>query len=374
MTSSSESSWVVFTGNWMEWTARIPGVAPGSSWSSRMGFLLFVGTVLAVVLFTVSILALHFLNDRRLRREKAWKDRWLLQLLDPRAQGKVEPLHEAQFIAFCDLWSQVDGSIRGSLREEMIEAVRRAGTQELCVKFLRKGTFREKLLAAGLSGQLRIRETIEHLLPLADSPDPALSLTACHSILRMDADAHFRDFLPRLLENELWPVAQVHEILSEMPPELVSSRLPSALVEWEPAPPARAVRMLDLLPEDLRAQVIERVFRKSAEIAPETEAALLREIRSPEHLPLARQALTSSRWPVVVAALHTMARMGSREDVPMLSELLGHSEWWVRYRSAQALVRLPGIRPIELELLATRHPDRYGRDMLRFALAEMGMR
>jgi len=77
---------------------------------------------------------------------------------------------------------------------------------------------------------------------------------------------------------------------------------------------------------------------------------------------------------VVVAALNTLALLGSREDVPKLLQLLGHKEWWIRYRAARALVMLPDMKPIEAELLASRHEDRYGREMLRYALSERNMR
>jgi len=358
----------------LELFQRIPGAESRDPLLGRITLWIFLLSLAAVVVFTVFILVLHRRNSGKLLAEKRWKDAWLLQLLDPTHHGELQPLGRHQILAFAELWSRVHGSVRGEFREGLLEASRKAGTVDHCLRLLRRGSVREKLRATELLGDHLAREAESYLLPLARGRDPFLSLAATHALLQIDPRHHFPSHLHDLLSREDWPVARIHDILSEIDPELLAAHLPGHLLRWAPAPPPRALRTLDLLPEESRSDLIQAVFQRAEGLAPETEAALLREIRSPEHLGLVRRGLDSPHWPVVVAALNTIAKLGTRDDMPRLTELLSHAEWWVRYRAALAMVHLPGFKPIELELLAMRHPDRYGREMLRFALAEGNLR
>ena len=54
--------------------------------------------------------------------------------------------------------------------------------------------------------------------------------------------------------------------------------------------------------------------------------------------------------------------------------MLADDEWWVRYRAAKALVRLPGVGAPELEQVRARLLDPYARDILGQAVAEAGLR
>ena len=52
--------------------------------------------------------------------------------------------------------------------------------------------------------------------------------------------------------------------------------------------------------------------------------------------------------------------------IPLLADV----EWWVRYRTAQALAGMPFFSATELELLRNNLSDRFARDMLGQVLAE----
>jgi HEAT repeat protein len=69
-----------------------------------------------------------------------------------------------------------------------------------------------------------------------------------------------------------------------------------------------------------------------------------------------------------------LGRMGHAEDAGRLEKLLGDAEWWVRFRAAQALVRLPGVGARNLEQIRMRLIDRYARDILGQVVAETRVR
>jgi hypothetical protein len=64
--------------------------------------------------------------------------------------------------------------------------------------------------------------------------------------------------------------------------------------------------------------------------------------------------------------------MGDASDLQRLSQLMMDSQWWVRYRAAQALMGLPFIETEARDTLIANLPDRYARDMAKQVLAERG--
>jgi HEAT repeat protein len=54
-----------------------------------------------------------------------------------------------------------------------------------------------------------------------------------------------------------------------------------------------------------------------------------------------------------------------------LIPLLSDKEWWVRYRAAQALSRLPSMRSPRLKSIQAKQRDPFARDMLAQVIAEI---
>lgn len=352
----------------------LPGTRSDDPLAARIALWITLATFATIVLLTLSILVLHRRNVLREQRDKRWRDRWLVQLLDPEGSGGIASLRPRQLPLFQSLWNHVHASMRGDIRRSIVAASRNAGTIPLSLARLRHGSLGERILSATFLGNHQETAAIEPLAAMAESPDSFLSLACTQALLRIDPPHQLPRLLGTLLRREDWPLPQVHDILSEVDAELLSAHLPGAFLRWYPEPSPRSLRLLSLVHEDVRVAIVDILSGRRQPPTPEAQAAMLREIRSPTQLHLVRRGLDSTHWPVVVAALNTLAQLGSREDLPRLSELLGHKEWWVRYRAARAIVLLPDVKAIEAELMATRHPDRFGREMLRYALAERNMR
>ena len=78
-------------------------------------------------------------------------------------------------------------------------------------------------------------------------------------------------------------------------------------------------------------------------------------------------------WFVRMQAANLLGRFGRREDYRILEPLLSDTEWWVRYRAAQAITKLQFLGPHALRNLRDRQQDPYARDILSQALAEAGL-
>jgi HEAT repeat protein len=102
----------------------------------------------------------------------------------------------------------------------------------------------------------------------------------------------------------------------------------------------------------------------------EVAAQCLKFLREPSDLPSVRPRLSHPNWVVRLQAVRALSRFGSKEDLTQLATLLSDSVWWVRYRTAQALLKLMrGDAQLMAELRA-QLSDRYALDMLDMVIAE----
>jgi HEAT repeat protein len=75
---------------------------------------------------------------------------------------------------------------------------------------------------------------------------------------------------------------------------------------------------------------------------------------------------------VRVQAASALGRVGQPCDGELLLEMTRDREWWVRYRAARALAAGAFAAPDDLVARAADLRDRFARDMVRQALAEVG--
>jgi HEAT repeat protein len=103
---------------------------------------------------------------------------------------------------------------------------------------------------------------------------------------------------------------------------------------------------------------------------PDVTAAALDALWHPEDADLARARLRHEAWHVRLAAVKALGRFGVGPDRAALEERLADANWWVRYRAAQALARLPGMDRAALVALRAAQQDRFAADMLGQVLSE----
>jgi HEAT repeat protein len=74
---------------------------------------------------------------------------------------------------------------------------------------------------------------------------------------------------------------------------------------------------------------------------------------------------------VRLAALQALHKQARREDSELFLPLLSDSSWWVRQAAADSLAAMPGATLEGLQHMLEQVRDRYGRDALRRAIAEV---
>lgn len=74
---------------------------------------------------------------------------------------------------------------------------------------------------------------------------------------------------------------------------------------------------------------------------------------------------------VRIQAARAMGQVGQPDDIEKLKPLLSSSEWWLRYRTAQAICRLSKNEWQKLEALRASLKDAYAKDIIQHAYEEM---
>ena len=161
--------------------------------------------------------------------------------------------------------------------------------------------------------------------------------------------------------------------------QIASAALKSALVEGAQTgdgdgkravnDAARLVRYLELAYNVSALPAARTIIELSHE--PEVLAACLRLLKSAEDLTVVRKCLSHEDSRVRVQAAAALGRLGEDEDEDRLVPLLSDTEWWVRYRAAQALSRLPHMRELKLKTIQTAQSDPFARDILAQVMAEV---
>ncbi len=324
-------------------------------------------TLVAIVLLLLIIFVLNVESGLRTRREERWRGQWLLQLLDPEGEGKSLRIESRQLLPFLEVWTHLQESLKGNFKESLATLALNGGVADLCMRALHHVRVRDRIWASTTLGHLGYKPGWDDLVRQARGKDRFVSLSCVRALSRIDPHRTAQEFLEDFITRTDWPLNSVYAILLEMDAEVVTEPLMLRLLGRNEAPPLRALQFLGAIRNEAAMVVVQTLLLRPQNW--ECEVVLLKSVEDPELGDFVRSRTRSGSWQVIVAAVNALARIGNRDDRELLLPLLGHKEWWVRYRAAHTLVRLPGVKPIEIELLATRLEDPFARDMVRHALA-----
>jgi HEAT repeat protein len=273
------------------------------------------------------------------------------------------------------LWNEHQSLIQGESRDHLVDFASRAGLGRAARRMLRHGRMQNRLIAITALGNLRDRSAWHELRPLAESPNPYVSLAAAKAMMRIDAAAAGPTVVHALARRVEWSPARVAAMLRAVGAEAFSATLAAEAATPRSRSSPRFIRLLELChPQD--ALPATRHIIDDA-VDEETICACLHVLghfRDPEDLERVRAHLDHGASNVRIRAVTVMGLIAGLEDWPAIARMLADSEWWVRYRAAQALGGLPGMTPERLRELRDQQTDRFARDILDQVMAEAALR
>lgn len=298
-----------------------------------------------------------------------WRPRFAAAALAAEGAGLApETPGAAELRTVLELWNQATIGMKGAARERLAEFGRRCGFAAAAAGLIGRRAMQDRLLGLATLGQLAEKPQFSAVHALASDPRPAVSLAAARALIRIDAAEALVALLPQILDRADWPVARLADALREGSPDGVADLLALALERAPSRDQARLLALARIVPPTRIAPQVRAILAATKE--PETLIAALKLVVDPRDAALVRPMLAHPDWPVRVAAVQTLGRIATREDLPALAGALADSSWWVRQRAAGAIVALPYLDAAEIEDLRARAPDPFAADALARAIAE----
>jgi hypothetical protein len=342
--------------------------------------LVFAGTL--PMLFLVLLLRLRlFVRERRREKlHRVWTPLLARSVEIPTAD--VPRLEPRDLVDFLMLWNHLHETLLADSKDHLNELAFALRIDEAAARLLRRGNLREKLLAIMTLGELHVSNVWDDLLRIARSEGALLSVVAARALVMIDAEKAAPELVPILVKRSDWPINRVAQVLQTAGPDVISNLIAEAALEYSLERKTnggagsnesfnvakRLIQFFPLTHRNLALPAVREIVESSDD--PEVMSACLQLLRTSLGLPFARDCVKHSDFRVRVQAASALGRIGTAEDEPALISLLSDQEWWVRYRAAQALLRLPFMNESRLTRIQTAQTNPFARDMLTHVMAE----
>lgn len=338
---------------------------------------LAIGAAILFMMAWVLVLRVHLLLSQR--RTAKFLAFWRPLLAEfaivaiPCKEMVLPRLQRRDFHRFIGLWLTMQESLADEAHERLNHVARRLGAHRVAQRALRRKQVPQRLAAIIFLGHLKDRASWPSLETLLRSANPVISVVAARSLMQINPAKAVPLVFAELLRRDDWPVERLGLVFRHtLTPELANAHLAPLLDDCDDETAIRLLPYVRSMHHEARNALLFALLSRSR--SDRLTSRVLRQVENPECLELVRRYTAHPRWHVRMQAVAALGRIGSREqDVAILAERLGDEQWWVRYRAAQALVRLLGHEPDELRALRERHADPYARQMLSQVVNEEGL-
>lgn len=322
-------------------------------------------TVFATGLFSMAvlglILALRLGRRYHAFRRHAFRTQWHPLL----SRGVIEdvpglpPLARRDRYAFLELWVAFQESFTGESRGRLNHLALRLGVDRTALKLSGGSRLSKRLVAMTALGYLRCPEAWDVLHNLIRHANPTLSLVAARALARIDGNRALPLLVPHFASRHDWPLTEVTQVLRETGSDLAALMLGQTALTGSPEQAARLIRLIEAIRGVTALSLVREVLDAHPDDATIVPAALrlLGQCEDPRDLPRLRRYVRHANWIIRLQAAAALGKMGTMEDEDELIALLSDQHWWVRYRAAEGLSRLPQMTRQRLITIRARIDD-----------------
>ena len=275
---------------------------------------------------------------------------------------------------FMRLWLHCQMSLQGPSRQRLAALGLRMGCREMALARVDSPHYSERMVGLLALGFLQDRDSVPVLKVRLERGSNHSVIYAARAMLEIDQVEHAAAVVKALLACEELDFALVSVLLKPFRPRLDAALMPvcpQLQVVLGEAPPFQAFQWLRLA-QALKLQVPQwrlAPFLSSAQHI-EILIAAIRLVQGEQGADAVACHAHHPDWRVRVQVARALGRIGALMHKPFLLGLLTDDQWWVRYRSAQALLQMPGMSCDQLlaDVVATH--DRYALSMFNAVCAE----
>ncbi|MBW4617872.1 MAG: HEAT repeat domain-containing protein [Cyanosarcina radialis HA8281-LM2] len=340
----------------------------------RLVFWVTIGVLLLDVCLLLLLLVMRYLLLSSTKRQQQFLEVWrpiLMQSLVAPPES-IPRLQKSERVQLLSLWNQIHASVRGKLQDNLNQIGLEMGIDLMAMQLLHKGDLTHQLIAIATLGHLRQKSAWPALQKLVLMRHPTISAAAARALVQIDDTAAISWLATPICDRIDWSLIQVVQILREVNLTTDIQPLLNEVLYASPSQSLRLFRVLELTHAARLVSIVPQLL-ESPNANLESIAACLRilgQFPSHQNLKLARQYVTHPSWIVRVQAANALGKIGVKEDEAQLIVMLSDRRWWVRYRAAQALAKLPFVSVARLREIRASQSDRYARDILTQVIAE----
>jgi HEAT repeat protein len=280
-------------------------------------------------------------------------------------------VNQPDWFVFLILWNQFHDSIEGPARHRIKALALRLRMDSAARKLLETRNDDNRLVAVVTLGHLGDQDSWNIVEEIARSRKPLLSVTALRALFLIDASRATAVLLSSLGARSDWPTEQLKAIIAEADTPTVSEGLVQAA---EIAIPSELPRLIALM-DEADVAIVSKFLRRLLRMSRDEEAliACLKSRHVPKDLKLLTPFMKNSSWQVRTQVARALGGLVARGEENLLISMLSDEVWWVRFRAAQSLSRLPFYSRDELWRLRFLLTDRFAQDILDHVVAEKKM-
>ncbi|NTW05616.1 MAG: HEAT repeat domain-containing protein, partial [Peptococcaceae bacterium] len=194
---------------------------------------------------------------------------------------------------------------------------------------------------------------------------------AALSLAKIDPKSAADCLIPLIPQRPQWSKSSTAAILAKLGRKNVTLPLINTIKTVAKNDLPRMIGFLPFADTAAASEAVAEILRQSSDI--EIISACLKEIKSfadKSWISKVRPYLQHESWIVRVQAVNTLGDLADINSLDDFVAKLHDQNWWVRYRSAQAIINMPLITRSQTDNIISSLDDQFAKDILEQVMAE----
>jgi len=331
-----------------------------------------IAGIAAATMLLTALLVRRYLQWIERQRDAAvavWRPLLTRIAIEEDEQPKLPKLSSRQLPYLLEEWNALHDAVRGESSARLNTVAISLSLDVAARRMMRSRQIGRRILAIRTLGHLHDPSSWRPLQEQLASANALVSFYAAAALVQIDAQRAMPGIMLQLAERESWPGEAMARLLVDAGADVARDPVRSLMLSLAPSKVPPLLPWLAHVDAVLGSEVAIELLRRHPDEADIVAAALVVVLEPavlPELARFAESANADVRKNLAVAYGH----LGGLGEVEVLTRLMCDTVWWVRYRAAQALIRLKGMTREGIDEVRARLTDNYALDMLDHVQAE----
>jgi HEAT repeats len=340
-------------------------------------------SLVTIALMAFVILALLLLKRRRMQQrqkdldfDQHWQGLMISTALgDATTLPAFSPLSKDDQWRLLKLWIRMQMMLEGAARDRLRVLGQELNLHAVALHYFHSHRRPEQLLSLMCLGFLKDNSVWHEIEQMLHDKSRSISMHAAWALLALDGEkaaAHALEVLMDRSEGDLVQASSLFKPFAGLLHQawhqefIHLNHLQSQ--EGRSQSLVRLLRIAIALEMPIDDQLLLPLLSTDTDI--EELLAALKLVNTTTSISVICEQASNPNWQVRTQVASALGRLGSIHELPVLEKLITDSQWWVRYRAAQAIIHSQWLTDQELLVRAANWTDRFAKDMIQQVIAE----